>query len=334
MSKEAKISVIVPVYGVEKYIERCAISLFEQTLDDIEYIFVNDCTPDCSIEILKDVLDRYPNRVSQVRILNMPRNSGQAAVRKFGVENAIGEYIIHCDSDDWLSVNAYEKLYICAKHNNSDIVFCDFYRSDGKCDSLIHRSIDTSSKMNVIKTVSINVGWSLCGALVKRDIIFENNIIYPTQNNGEDFALMFQLIYYSQSYYKIDEPLYYYYRNPESITNESTEEGFFNRYLQLKQNTELVINFIKKHTNEVYFQKLIVCYKLFCRSKISPLTGQDKYKQIWNCVYPDLKFKDILLNDFIPLRSKLNYIAVKLNIYKIICNNIRFIVIIAISFGL
>ena len=79
-----KVSVIIPVYGVEKYIERCARSLFEQTLDDIEYLFIDDCTPDKSVDILKHVLEEYPQRKSQVVIHRMEKNSGQAAVRKWG----------------------------------------------------------------------------------------------------------------------------------------------------------------------------------------------------------------------------------------------------------
>ena len=95
-----KVSVIVPVYGVEKYVERCARSLFEQTLDDIEYLFIDDCTPDKSIEILKKVLKDYPQRNNQVIIHRMESNSGQAAVRKWGMLNSTGDYVIHCDSVD------------------------------------------------------------------------------------------------------------------------------------------------------------------------------------------------------------------------------------------
>lgn len=314
----AKVSVIIPIYGVEKYIERCAISLFEQSLDDIEYLFINDCTKDRSIEILKEVLVRYPKRRHQVNLIDMPINSGQAATRNRGIELATGEYVIHCDSDDWLDVNAYEKLYLCAKHNNSDIVFCDFYRSDGKNDSLIHRSIDTSSKMNVIKDVSRNVGWSLCGALVKRDIIFENNIIYPTHNNGEDFALMSQFIYYAQSYHKIDEPLYYYYRNPESITNKPGEDEFLKRYLQLKQNTDLVIRFYNRVQYSIKYKDLVTCYKLYCRTKLSPLTGRKEYYKLWKSTYPELNSYNILTNPILSSKTKLNYLAVKLRIYHLL----------------
>ena len=107
---QPKVSVIVPIYNVEAYIERCAISLFEQTLDDIEYIFVNDCTPDNSMMILSEVLSRYPQRKEQVRIINQPKNQGAAKAREDGIKEARGEYIIHCDSDDWVDKNIYQLL--------------------------------------------------------------------------------------------------------------------------------------------------------------------------------------------------------------------------------
>ena len=118
------VSVIVLVYKVEKYIERCARSLFEQTLQDIEYIFVDDCTPDRSIEILERVLEDYPERKSQVIILHNERNSGLPFSRRRGVEAASGDYIIHCDSDDWPESDMYAKLYAKASSENLDMVKC------------------------------------------------------------------------------------------------------------------------------------------------------------------------------------------------------------------
>ena len=101
--EQPKVSVVIPVYGVEKYIERCARSLFEQTMQEgIEYIFVDDCSPDRSIEILEKVLKEYPHREPQVKIIQHSKNQGIFYTRNTGVENATGEYIIHCDSDDWV----------------------------------------------------------------------------------------------------------------------------------------------------------------------------------------------------------------------------------------
>lgn len=120
-----KVSVCIPIYGVEKYIERCARSLFEQTMKEgIEFIFVNDCTPDKSVKILKKVLAEYPQRKDQVKIIDHEKNSGLAATRKTGLTHASGEYIIHCDSDDWVELDMYEAMYNKALESNADVVFC------------------------------------------------------------------------------------------------------------------------------------------------------------------------------------------------------------------
>ena len=102
-NRRAKVSVVIPVYGVEKYIERCVRTLFGQTLDDMEFIFVNDCTPDCSIDLLCSVLEEFPQRKEQVRIINQPHNMGAAKAREVGIKAATGEYIIHCEWWTWRS---------------------------------------------------------------------------------------------------------------------------------------------------------------------------------------------------------------------------------------
>ena len=121
-----KVTVIIPVYGVEAYIERCARSLFEQTLDDLEYIFVNDCTKDKSIEILKRVLEDYPKRKCGVKIINNSRNLGLPRTRLVGLNAATGNYVAHCDSDDWVDTSLYESMYSRAITDDADFVVCDF----------------------------------------------------------------------------------------------------------------------------------------------------------------------------------------------------------------
>ena len=144
--KSPKISVIVPVYGVEKYIERCARSLFEQTLEDIEYIFVDDCTPDNSISILCKVLSDYPNRKKQVKILHHEKNKGLAQARQTGLKIASGEYIAHCDSDDWVDKDLYEIAHNKAKSESLDVVVYEGERTNGqdgvKISSACYHSID------------------------------------------------------------------------------------------------------------------------------------------------------------------------------------------------
>lgn len=123
-----KVSVIIPVYGVERYIERCVRSLFGQTMQDgIEFIFVNDCTPDRSIDIIHSLLDEYPHRRPQTRIIDHTENQGLAVARVTGVKAAQGEFVIHCDSDDWVEPDMYELLYNKAAETGADITGCDFF---------------------------------------------------------------------------------------------------------------------------------------------------------------------------------------------------------------
>lgn len=147
-----KVSIIVPVYGVEKYIERCARSLFEQTLDGIEYLFIYDCTLDKSIEILKNVLEEYPQRKNQVKIVSHEKNMGLPIAIQSGLKVASGEYIIHCDSDDWVDVTMYEKMYNKAIEEGSDVVVCDFCRTDGENKSSINIGAHTTD----VKTFILN----------------------------------------------------------------------------------------------------------------------------------------------------------------------------------
>ena len=105
-----KLSIIVPMYNTEKYIERCARSLFEQTLTGIEFIFVNDCSPDRSLLILKRIIDEYVDRSLVIRIIEHEKNMGLAVARTTGLNQAKGEYIIHCDSDDWIETDMYEVM--------------------------------------------------------------------------------------------------------------------------------------------------------------------------------------------------------------------------------
>ena len=105
-----KLSVCVPIYGTEKYIERCARSLFDQDIQDVEYIFVNDCTKDAAIDVLKNVVADYPYVGSRVKIINHEKNKGLAGARLTGLQNATGEYVWCVDSDDYIQQKAIMEL--------------------------------------------------------------------------------------------------------------------------------------------------------------------------------------------------------------------------------
>lgn len=239
-----KVSIIIPVYGVEKYIERCARSLFEQTLDDIEYLFIDDCTPDKSVEILKRVLEEYPHRKSQVVIHRMEKNSGQAKVREWGMRNARGEYVIHCDSDDWVNVHMYEEMYNKAIEEDADVVVCDFCSTD--CENEQYsKGLISKERENVIVDVLL---WRIAGCLwnklVRRKEYTDHDLNYPTHNMGEDTALIVQILWNAKRISYLPKPLYYYYTNPTSITKDVTDEKIRKRFLQATANVEIIEQFL------------------------------------------------------------------------------------------
>lgn len=131
MNTRPKISVIVPVYNVEKYVEKCVRSLFGQTLGDIQYIFVDDASPDKSIEVIKKTLKDYPDRANHVCFLRHTHNRGLTAARNTGLSAAVGEYILHCDSDDWMALDRLERMYTVAVKDDADIIYGDFTMAYG-----------------------------------------------------------------------------------------------------------------------------------------------------------------------------------------------------------
>ena len=122
-NKVKKVSIIIPVYGVEQYISKCLDSLVNQTLEDIEIVVVNDGSPDNSQKIIDKYVKRYPDKVKSY----IKENGGQGSARNYGIKYATGEYIGYVDSDDYVEKDMYERLYNKAKEDDLDIVICGSY---------------------------------------------------------------------------------------------------------------------------------------------------------------------------------------------------------------
>lgn len=309
-----KVSVIIPVYGVEKYIERCARSLFEQTLNDIEFIFIDDCTPDKSIEVLEKVLEEYPNRREQVIIHRMEQNSGQAAVRRWGIKQASGEYIIQCDSDDWVKTDMYEMLYIRAKENKSDIVVCDFILSDGKDTNRVKQDCANSNKEVFFYDVLVkNTSSSIGNKLVKRTLF--NNIIYPLYDMGEDHVILLQVAYNSSKPLKVDESFYYYYNNNNSMTKSLTEEAVIKRFNNSVGNAKVIIEFMHRYNLEVKYQNELTQLLLHKKNLIRPLIAKKGYYHLWINTFSEINGK-VLFCPCVTLKEKVKFILSYIKLYK------------------
>lgn len=308
-----KVSVIIPVYGVEKYIERCARSLFEQTLDDIEYIFVDDCTPDNSISILRKVLSEYPNREKQVKILRHEKNKGLVQARQTGLKIASGEYIAHCDSDDWVDVHMYEEMYNKAIEEDADVVVCDYVVTN---DTSIIKTINAchakSAKQLIENCLFQRDPWSLCNKLFNRKVYY--NIEYPQGAMGEDMATTIQLLWNCKTLSYINKPYYQYFYNSESITKVCTRNSCINKFNQLSLNTTILMNFIKNNKLDTEFKDALVVYKNFIRSVLYPIVYDKQYYNIWNNMFLGLN-KKVLLSKYISAAEKVRVFLTMVHLY-------------------
>lgn len=281
-----KVSIVIPVYKVEKYIAECAKSLFEQTLDDIEYIFVNDCTPDESIEVLLEVLQQYPNRKPQVKIINHKKNLGAAIARKNGILAATGKYIIHCDSDDWAEPKMYQLLYEKAKEENLDIVISSYIE---KCtdSAVIHEQNLGDNPFS--KIISSPILCSLWNKLVRRDIINWNNVLYPSHHMMEDAVLCAQMFYFAKKVGYVNQPLYYYRVNDDSICHISTEEGDLKRWNEAFENVKIIEHFLKQEQADKRYKNVLIQSKANVRGFLMPqLQKNNKYYKLWYNTFPEL----------------------------------------------
>ena len=175
-----KISIIIPIFKVSNFIERCVCSLFEQTLQDVEYIFVDDASPDDSIEILKSCIERYPERKGQVTILTHEQNKGLPAARNTGLAVATGEYVFHCDSDDFVEKDMLEDMYNAAEATDADMVYCDFYLSFEKNERYMSNpAYETAEDMFKLGLLGGNMKYNVWNKLVRRSLYVDNGITFP-----------------------------------------------------------------------------------------------------------------------------------------------------------
>lgn len=216
------VSVIVPVYGVEKYIERCARSIYEQTYENLEIIFVNDCTPDKSIEILNNIINKYPNRKSQTRIINHEHNKGLAGSRLTGLNASTGYYIQNIDSDDYLDKNMIDEMVTLAEKESADITICDFMHIYPNHTKHLHVNPSLNPHILLQQVLAGEVHSSVCNKLIKRSLYFDNNI-FPIEglNMREDLSVMFRLLYFAKKIAYIPEPYYQYFKGNENSYTSS-----------------------------------------------------------------------------------------------------------------
>ena len=278
----AKVSVIVPIYNVEKYLPKCLDSLVNQTLDDIEIILVNDGSLDDSGKIAKEYSEKYKDKIIYLE----KENGGLSDARNYGIPYATGEYIAFLDSDDYIDIDAYKQMYEKAKKEEADFLECDFiWEYPNK--QVIDKRIDYKNKQEMLAVVRV-VAWN---KLIKRDLIIKNNIRFPKGLRYEDIEFTYKLLPYLNKISYIDKNFIHYVQRNNSIANVQNEKTA-DIFIILDN----VINYYKeKNLYEEYKEQLEYNYirYLLCSSlkRMCKIGYKGKRKELINKTWEELNTK-------------------------------------------
>lgn len=200
-----KLSIVAPIYGVEKYIREFAESLFSQTEDkEVEYVFVNDCTKDDSVIVLSKVVEEHPSLKERVHIYDHTENKGLAAARLTGLNYAVGDYVWFVDSDDRIMPGAVELLLniIDGGKDYEAVWFSAVWENDK---TKIRKRV---TPQNLLTTITWHNLW---GCIIKRDFLYKNEILpIPGLNFGEDRIMTTRVACVAKKQIQIDDKLYFY----------------------------------------------------------------------------------------------------------------------------
>lgn len=255
MSKSVDVSVIVPVYNVEKYIRVCLDTLVHQTLSNIEIIVVNDGTKDDSQKIIDEFSSLYPDKIIALK----KENGGLSDARNYGLEHARGAYVGFVDSDDYTDIEMYQKLYEKAKQENADIVVCGYYGVQEQNGQFRHfqkgnlQEFDKSLQENPrLLYMNSTYAWN---KLYRRELFIQTGIRYPKGCLYEDMAVTWTLFLHANKISKVDEPLYYYILKREGAITAT----YSSKTLQMFQSMELVNTYYKEQNAFDQYQD-ILCF--------------------------------------------------------------------------
>ena len=315
-----KVSVIMPMYNVEKVMARSVQSLFSQTLRDFEAVFVDDCSSDNTGEELKRIISGYDRDDISVKIVRHEPNKGVAAARNTGLDNAEGEYIYYLDSDDYFDDDALEVMYETAKRDDADVVGCEWLLSfENNARHMVQPEVKTG-KEAFGKMCNGVMRWNLWLFMVRRDLYEDNAFRFiPGANMGEDMMVMLKILLNAGRVSMIHRPLYHYIQ-----TNSNAMTKNFAAYRgQVSENVADVERYVEHIGKEKDCQDLLNQLKLNLKLPLIISDKESDYK-LWQEWFPestafagqnpDQPFRTRLIQ---KLAAKRIYFALKLY-YKLV----------------
>ncbi|WP_017380779.1 glycosyltransferase family 2 protein [Paenisporosarcina sp. TG-14] len=263
------VSIIVPIYNTEKYLENCVESLIKQTLKDIEILLVDDASTDNS----KEIIEKYALLDTRIIVIYQEKNCGPSATRNTGIKAANGEYVGFVDSDDFVVEDMFEKMYLASQEQQVDIVSCGYNKCDEDNNILSKHPFPIKSRLFLDIDMKIDLMviahetkfvWFACRNIYKRSMLLVEGIYFNAKVRfAEDTIFNLYAFYHSNGIFVINEELYYYRDTPDSLTSKKGKS-----YLEenlIRQYQEKIIfyerfNFDNRALDDLY--KYIVSHQL------------------------------------------------------------------------
>ena len=290
-----EVSVIIPVYKVEAFVERCVRHLMEQTLQDVEFIFVDDASPDGSMDIIRRVTAEYDR---DVRILVHPENKGLPAARNTGLAAAGGKYVFHCDSDDWPEKDMLEKMYRTAVREEADFVYCDFYLDFGTGRRYMPTP-DYATTDEMVKDGLLvgNMKYNVWNKLILRDLY--KGISFPEGHGmGEDMTII-PLATRARKAARVPEALYHYIKiNADAFSATMTPRHLADIRFNVDRTLQALENW--QTTDK---EQYLAFFKLGIKLPFLFSGDREQYR-LWEEWYPEAN-RYIAANTSLPRRTRL-----------------------------
>ena len=299
------LSIIIPVYNVEKYIHKCIDSVLAQTHKDFELILINDGSSDsCG-----GICNEYARSDGRIQVIHQ-KNSGLSAARNAGLEIAKGDYIGFVDSDDWIDKSMYENMIAEAKKFEADIVFCNYYKIEGKMLIVVNEPIkpgvcDVSEciKLNLIDKIH-NYVWN---KIFRRHLFAAEQFTFGKAY--EDVALTYKLFGKANKIVHINKPYYYYRQRADSIVNSFNPRYIYDLFLFLREREE----YAKANHQEMFEH----CSKMTAKAAMTAYNRQhvSEQKELTHAEITDITTyihrnrKDLTQNKHINFKHKLLFIT-------------------------
>lgn len=298
--KDLKLSIIIPVYNAANTLNDCLLALKGQKYTNVEYIFINDCSTDNSLDIINKFAFDMRSQGVEVKVISHSVNGGVAKARNTGLDNATGDYIYYIDADDYIDDDALESMVRIVEEYDLDILGVEWNLCFSRNERYMQQAFFSTPNQAITNLMCGVMRWNLWLYLVKRSLYEDNKIRFiPGANMGEDMQVMIKLFMNSKNVKLINKP-YYHYRhiNPDAVSNSMSEKNIKEVTVNVNALEEYAID-----VNNFEVQKLMPLLKLNIKLPLLISNNKENYK-IWYNWFNESN-SCVMDNKLLPLRTRL-----------------------------